>query len=65
MLKKLYRWRGFEEAREFVRGLGLKNSLEWIAFCKSGRSRKISLTIHSAFIGGRDGSVLGIGWGRR
>ena len=27
-------WRPFEEAREFVRGLGLKSSTEWRAFCK-------------------------------
>jgi len=28
--------RDFEEAREYVRGLGLKNSREWRAWCKSG-----------------------------
>ncbi len=27
-------WRPFEEAREFVRGLGLKNQKEWYSFCK-------------------------------
>ena len=27
----------FEEARNFVRKLGLKNSVEWSAFCKSGK----------------------------
>jgi superfamily II DNA or RNA helicase len=29
-------WRGFEEAREFVRGLGLRSQTEWNAFAKSG-----------------------------
>ena len=29
------RWRSFEEAREYVRGLGLKNSGEWPEWCKS------------------------------
>jgi hypothetical protein len=29
-------WRPFEEAREFARGLGLKNAKEWRAYCKSG-----------------------------
>jgi len=28
-------WRGFEEAREFVRGLGLRSQFEWRAFYKS------------------------------
>ncbi|MDC0324369.1 hypothetical protein OAM21_04160, partial [Verrucomicrobia bacterium] len=30
-------WRPFEEAREFVRALNLKNREEWCAFCKSGQ----------------------------
>ena len=30
-------WRPFQEAREFVRGLGLKSQLEWAGYCKSGR----------------------------
>ncbi len=30
-------WRSFEEAREFVRELRLKNSGEWQAYCKSGQ----------------------------
>ena len=30
------RWRSFEEAREYVRGLGLKSRAEWQAYCKSG-----------------------------
>ena len=29
-------WRPFEEARDFVRGLGLKGVAEWIAYCKGG-----------------------------
>ena len=29
-------FRGFEEAREFVRSLGLKNQKEWLGYCKSG-----------------------------
>jgi len=29
-------WRPFEEAREYVHTLGLKNSWEWKTFCKSG-----------------------------
>ena len=27
----------FEEAREFVRSLGLKSSIEWSEYCKSGK----------------------------
>ena len=39
--KKRHRnWRPFEEAREYARSLGLKNSLEWIAFWKSGKKPK-------------------------
>ncbi|MDA7628227.1 hypothetical protein N8843_06270, partial [Verrucomicrobia bacterium] len=30
-------WRPFEEAKEFVRSLNLKNKNEWRAFCKSGK----------------------------
>lgn len=30
------RWRDFEEAREYVRGLGLKSQKEWWAYCQSG-----------------------------
>jgi len=30
------RWRSFEEAREYVRGLGLKNHAEWREWAKSG-----------------------------
>jgi hypothetical protein len=29
-------WRPFEDARAFARGLGLKSSTEWVAYCKSG-----------------------------
>jgi hypothetical protein len=29
-------WRSFEEARHFVRKLGLKNHKEWFEYCKSG-----------------------------
>jgi hypothetical protein len=29
-------WRNFEEAREFVRSLGLRNIKEWVEYCKSG-----------------------------
>jgi hypothetical protein len=28
-------WRPFEEAREYVRGLGLRNLSEWLAWAKS------------------------------
>jgi hypothetical protein len=35
--KSTNRWRSFEEAREYVRGLGLKNTWEWQAWCKSGQ----------------------------
>ena len=31
------RWRAFEEARTFVRTLGLKNELEWRDYCMSGK----------------------------
>ena len=30
-------WRKFEDARAFVRGLGLKSSAEWREYCKSGK----------------------------
>lgn len=33
-IKKL-KWRPFEEAREFVRNLGLKSSTEWQLYCKN------------------------------
>jgi hypothetical protein len=35
MLKKFYGWQPFEEAREYVRGLGLRNLSEWLAWAKS------------------------------
>lgn len=31
-----FNWMPFEEAREFVRGLGLKNQSDWTLYCKSG-----------------------------
>ena len=30
-------WMPFEEARDYVRGLGLKNTQEWVAYSKSGK----------------------------
>tara|TARA_B100000446_G_scaffold602_1_gene648 strand:+ start:307 stop:522 length:216 start_codon:yes stop_codon:yes gene_type:complete len=30
-------WRSFDEAREFIRSLNLKNSTEWIEYCNSGK----------------------------
>jgi hypothetical protein len=30
-------WRPFEEARAYVRTLGLKNATEWFAYCRSGK----------------------------
>jgi hypothetical protein len=30
-------WRPFEEARAFVRGLGLKNEAQWREYCRSGK----------------------------
>jgi len=30
-------WRPFEDARAFVRGLGLKSGAEWSAYCHSGK----------------------------
>jgi hypothetical protein len=30
-------WRPFEEAREFVRTLGLKSQREWLEYCRSGQ----------------------------
>src|SRR5205807_121349 len=32
-------WLSFGEAREIVRSLGIKNQLEWHAYCKSGKRR--------------------------
>ena len=34
---RLRQYRSFEEARHFVRGLGLKTKAEWEAYCKSGK----------------------------
>ncbi len=33
---KLRKYQSFSHARDYVRGLGLKNSSEWTQFCKSG-----------------------------
>ena len=33
-------FRPYKEAREFVRKLGLKNTNEWIKYCKSGKKPK-------------------------
>lgn len=33
---KKRKWRGFVEARAHVRGLGLRSTAEWSAFCTSG-----------------------------
>jgi hypothetical protein len=30
-------WRSYEEAREFVRSLGLRSAKEWYEYCKSGQ----------------------------
>jgi hypothetical protein len=35
-----YNWRSFEEAREYIKGLGLKGKKEWRAFSKSGNRPK-------------------------
>jgi hypothetical protein len=35
--KSTNRWRSFEEAREYVRGLRLKSVAEWQEWCKSGQ----------------------------
>src|SRR5215213_2175241 len=32
-----YSWLPFEQAREYVRGLKLKNSKEWREYCRSGQ----------------------------
>ena len=34
------KWRSFEDAREFARGLKLENSKEWHDYCKSGKKPK-------------------------
>jgi hypothetical protein len=34
---QLRQYRSFEKARRFVRGLGLKSTAQWTAYCKSGR----------------------------
>jgi hypothetical protein len=34
-MNKTYKWRPYEEAREYVRGLDLKNLSEWLAWAKS------------------------------
>jgi len=35
--KKRNDWRSFEEAREYVRSLGLKSQAEWMKYSKSGK----------------------------
>jgi hypothetical protein len=35
--RKNQNWRSFEEARAFVRSLGLKSRQEWYAYCRSGQ----------------------------
>ena len=35
-MKKSQIYHSFEDAREFVRGLNLKNDREWKQFCRSG-----------------------------
>jgi 3-mercaptopyruvate sulfurtransferase SseA len=43
-------WRPFEEARAFVRKLGLKSSSEWFAYCRSGKKPDdIPVTPHSVY----------------
>ena len=50
-------YRPFEEAREFVRTLGLKNGKEWYEYCKSGKKPEdIPGTPHRVY--------KGKGWGR-
>jgi hypothetical protein len=41
MKAKDKRWRKFEEAREFVHLLRLKNQDEWRRFVRSGKNQKI------------------------
>jgi len=41
-LKKL-KWRPFEEAREFVRSLGLENGNEWKEYCKKNKLKPIDI----------------------
>jgi hypothetical protein len=36
MKAKDKRWRKFEEARKFARSLGLKDTIEWYEYAKSG-----------------------------
>jgi hypothetical protein len=40
MKNKTFKWRPFEEARAYVRSLGLKNTLAWQMWAKSGRRPK-------------------------
>jgi hypothetical protein len=35
--RRIGNWRPFNEARAFVRSLGLKNGPEWNAYCRSGK----------------------------
>jgi superfamily II DNA or RNA helicase len=43
-------WRSFEEARGYVRTLGLKNAVEWFTYCRSGkRPSDIPTTPHSVY----------------
>ncbi len=37
LVRKETKWLPFEEAREFVRGLGLKSQKEWLKYCTSGK----------------------------
>jgi hypothetical protein len=44
-------WRRFEEAREFVRGLGLKNSKEWQEYRRGAKSQWTFLRTPMRFTG--------------
>jgi hypothetical protein len=35
-----FEWRSFEEARAFVRKLGLKGQVDWYTYCASGKKPK-------------------------
>ena len=54
-------WMPFEEAREFVRALNLKNQSEWLAYCQSG-SKPANIPNTPACVYKNDGWISWLDW---
>ena len=53
-------WRKFEDARAFVRSLGLKSADEWSDYCKSGKKPAdipVIPSVPTRMLGGPDGAI--------